>query len=129
MIPGRSFLSCIFGFFAFFASFPVWGDCPTGVAALSKNDYAAAWTQFTASASQGDRCSQFNLGSMYANGQGVPVNLVESYLWLDLAARSWSGSHQQDAAKARDLVAQHLTPSDLAAAQDRVTKWLAAHQK
>ena len=66
---------------------------------------------------------------MYANGQGVPVNLVESFVWLDLAAKTWSGNHQQDAEQARDLVAKHLSPTDLATAQDRSAQWLAAHQK
>jgi TPR repeat protein len=66
---------------------------------------------------------------MYANGQGVPVNLAESYFWLELAAKTWNGSRQEEAAHARDLVAQHLSPTDLTAAQDRATKWLVAHQK
>ena len=92
-------------------------------------DYAQAAAWSPRPPSKDFPAPQFNLGSMYANGQGVPVDLVQSYLWLDLAAKGWSGSRQQDAAKARDLVAQHLTPSDLAAAQDRVAKWQAAHQK
>jgi TPR repeat protein len=66
---------------------------------------------------------------MYANGQGVPVNLAESWFWLELAAKTWNGSRQQDAVNARNLVAGHLSPTDLAAAQDRATKWLATHQK
>ena len=94
-----------------------------------ERDYAQTAAWYTKAAAQGLPRAQFNLGSMYANGQGVPVNLVDSYLWLDLAARTWSGSRQQDAAKARDLVAQHLSPSDLTTAQDRVAKWLADHQK
>ena len=56
-------------------------------------------------------------------------NLPESYFWLELAAKTWNGSRQQDAVNARDLVAQHLSPTDLAAAQDRAAKWLTAHQK
>jgi len=66
---------------------------------------------------------------MYANGQGVPVNVVESYVWLDLAAKTWSGKRQQDAEKARDLVAGHLNPTDLATAQAQSSKWIADHQK
>jgi TPR repeat protein len=66
---------------------------------------------------------------MYANGQGVIVNLPESYFWLALAAKTWSGSHQQEATQARDLVGQHMNPSDLAAAQQRADKWLTEHRK
>jgi hypothetical protein len=56
------------------------------------------------------------------------VNLIKSYFWLDLAAKTWSGSHQDEAVRSRDLVAQHLLPADLVADQQRAEKWLAEHQ-
>jgi len=48
------------------------GACPAGLAALSKQDYTAALKEFTVSAGQGDACSQYNLGVMYDQAQGVP---------------------------------------------------------
>jgi hypothetical protein len=61
--------------------------------------------------------------------QGAPVNLVESYFWPELSAKTWGGSRQQDAVHTRALVAQHLTPADVTAAEDRAAKWLAARQQ
>jgi hypothetical protein len=66
---------------------------------------------------------------MYANGQGIPVNLPESYFWLALSAKTWSGSRQDEAERARDLVAKHLSPGELDSAKQRVDKWLAERQK
>jgi hypothetical protein len=52
--------------------------------------------------------AQYKLGSKYAGGQGLPVNFVEVYYWLDLAASTWSGSHQQVAIQVRNTVAARL---------------------
>ena len=49
-------------------------------------DYRDGVTQDFAEAAGLPR-AQFNLGTMYANGQGVAVNLVKSYFWLGLAAK------------------------------------------
>src|SRR5580704_8147185 len=64
----------------------IWGDCPKGLAALSKKDYATAQKEFTASAGQGDACSQFNLSVMYDQALGVPQDYNEALKWLRLAA-------------------------------------------
>ena len=37
-------------------------------------------------AEQGDATAQFNLGNMYANGEGVPKDAAESVKWFRLAA-------------------------------------------
>jgi len=73
--------------------------------------------------------AQNNLGAMYAMGQGVPMGYADASFWPDLAATSWNGAGQGQAAKARDKVAARLTPSELALAQERASKWLADHQK
>ena len=73
----------------------------------------------------------------FANRQGISgasVSAVGAFAearvgWFDLAAKTWAGKHQEEATQARDLVAQHLSSNDLAAAQDRSAKWLADHQK
>jgi uncharacterized protein len=100
-------------------------DNGTGV----QQDYAKAVEWYTKAAEQGMPRAQFNLGSMYAGGQGVPVNFAEAYYWLALAADIWSGARQQDAVNARDMVAARLSASDLSSAQERAKKWLAGHQK
>src|SRR5437016_5222073 len=64
----------------------MWGDCTAGLAALSKQDNPGALKAFTAAAGQGDACSQFQLGVMYHEGQGVPRDYKEALRWLHLAA-------------------------------------------
>jgi len=94
-----------------------------------ERDFTQAASWYRKAAEQGVSRAQYNLGSMYAGGQGVPRDLVESYYWLDLAASTWNGSRQQQAIEARNKVGARLSAADLAAAQDRVAKWLAARQK
>jgi hypothetical protein len=38
----------------------------------------------------------------------LPVNFVESYYWLDLAASSWNGLHQPEADRARNTAVARL---------------------
>jgi TPR repeat protein len=92
-------------------------------------NYMAAAGWYEKAAEQGLPRAQFNLGSMYANGQGTPVNLPEAYVWLALSAKTWSGSRQDQAEHARDLVAQHMSAEELEAAKQRVEKWLAERRK
>src|SRR6478752_3291217 len=94
-----------------------------------ERDYVQAAALYAKAAEQGLPRAQYNLASMYAGGHGVPVNLVEAYFWMDLAANTWNGTRQQEAVQARDLIAQRLTQVDLLNAQNRAAKWLAHHQK
>jgi len=62
----------------------------------------------------GIRDSQFNLGILCARGMGVPLDLVQSWLWFSLAAQQGDA----DAAKKRDEVAAKMdAPALLAAAK------------
>lgn len=69
--------------------------------------------EFRLAAEQGDASGQFNLGVMYANGDGVPQSNMKAYVW-------WSVSAAQGHEKAkgnRDIVAAELTPDDFSKAQ------------
>ena len=69
------------------------------------------------------------LGSLYNDGQGVPQDYAEAYFWYDLAAAGKPhASTMGQAAKIRDEIASHLTPADLARAQQRARKWFEAHR-
>src|ERR1700704_2587369 len=82
--------------FAIALSPAVWGDCKAGLAAAAKSDYAAALREFTASAGQGDACSQYNLGVMYDQGHGVQQNFSESFKWYSLAAKQGYAEAQRN---------------------------------
>jgi TPR repeat protein len=48
------------------------------------------------SAEQGHASAQYNLGLMYANGQGVPQDFKEAVKWWKLSAEQGFGNAQYD---------------------------------
>ena len=84
-----------------------------------KADIDTAVTWFQQAADLGIKDSQFNLGILYGQGQGVPQNLKESYKWFALAAKTGD----TDASKKRDEVANAMDPDDLDAVREVVNAW------
>ena len=62
------------------------GPYEDGVAAYERKEYVTAVKLFRVSADQGDSFAQNNLGSMYANGQGVTQDYKEAVRWFRLSA-------------------------------------------
>jgi hypothetical protein len=87
-------------------------------------DYGEAASWFRKSAEQGDDFGQHRLGLMYAKGEGVPLDYVEAYMWLNLAAaEAPAGPYRDERAKERELVAQKMTPQQIAEGQRRAREW------
>ncbi len=87
-------------------------------------DYAAAVRWYRKAAEQGHAHAQFNLGGMYRNGHGVPQNYAHAHMWFNLAAAgSPPGLRRDMAATARDIVAELMTPAQIAEAQRRAREW------
>ena len=64
-----------------------WGaDFQKGFDAAQRGDYATALREFRPFAEQGNARAQYNLGVMYANGQGVSKNNKTALKWYRLAA-------------------------------------------
>ncbi len=82
-------------------------------------DYAEALRWYRRAAAQGNAGAQNNLGVMYDKGQGVPQDDVQAYLWFYLAA----AQGDEDAPGARDSLAEHMTPAQLAEAQRLASEW------
>jgi|GEM_PF-629901 len=80
---------------------------------------AAEW--YRRAAEQGHADARFDLGMMYRYGIGVTRDPVEAYAWFELADRAGNA----EAARARDLIAQRLTRTQLAAARERARRRLA----
>ena len=78
---------------------------------------AVKW--FRKAADQGDADAQIKLGLMYEKGKDVPQNDVEAVKWYDLAASQGN----EDAIKVRDLIAQSMTPAQIAQAKELASKW------
>jgi predicted aspartyl protease len=74
------------------------GPSEDALVAYNRGDYAAALRLFQQSADQGSATAQFNVGTMYANGQGVTQNYVEAVKWYDLAANQGLAAAQHNLA-------------------------------
>ena len=57
-----------------------------GASAFQRKDYAHAVKMYEVAASWAHKPAQFNLGVMYARGQGVPGDLPRAMAWMALAA-------------------------------------------
>ena len=89
-------------------------------------DYGEAAKWYRKAADQGDANAQNNLGIMNAKGEGVPRDYVEAYKWLDLAASRYVTSEKENSDKViknRDLIADKMTPAQIAEAQKRAREW------
>ncbi len=60
---------------------------------------------------------------MYYKGEGVPRDDVLAYMWFNLAAASGSNSGQEN----REIVAERMTPDQIAEAQRMARDWMAEH--
>ena len=80
-------------------------------------------------ADQGHADAQYNLGFMYANGEGVPQDYVQAYLWFNLAASRVTGDTREEEVQHRGLAADQLTPDDRSEAHRLAREWDAAHPR
>jgi TPR repeat protein len=77
---------------------------------------ASKW--YRLAAAQGNTDSQYWLGTMYAEGRGVPQDYQWAHKWLNLAAsRHAEGDFRDQIVKARDAVAAKMTPVQIVEAQ------------
>lgn len=83
-------------------------------------DVNAAFDWYMRAAKQGLTDAYYALGDVYSRGVGVPKDLVQSYMWFDLADR---GGHKL-ARDMRDSEASKLQPEQLVRARQLVDEWL-----
>ncbi len=89
------------------------GDAP-----FQRNDTEAAkW--YLRAADQGNASAQFQLGLLYANGQGVPEDHVSAHMWLSLAAAAGVSM----AGAVRDGLAFRMTRDQIAEAERIAKDW------
>ena len=82
-------------------------------------DYAQAVKWYRLAADQGHAEAQRDLGVMYFYERGIPQDDVQAHMWFNLAA----AQGQVQSAKARDLVANRMTPQQIAQAQELARNW------
>ena len=74
-------------------------------------------------AEQEDVITQYNLGVMYANGEGVPEDDVLAYMWFNVAAAQGYEGAQGN----KDLLEERMTREQIAEAQRLSREWIEAH--
>ena len=99
------------------------GPLEDGLAAHERGDYATALRLFRPLGEQGHASAQYNLGVMYALGQGVPRDNVQAYMWFDLSARYLEGVERDRMVQIRDVIASDMTPAQIAEAQRLAREW------
>ena len=65
---------------------PVWADFKAGEKAYQRNDYLTALREWQPLANQGQAAAQYQLGLLYANGQGEPKDDAQARQWYEKAA-------------------------------------------
>ena len=77
-----------------------------------------------AAAEQGNAAAQANLGDIYQNGRGVPLDHIEACKWFNLA----STQGYRTAADARKSLSAIMTRRQLDEAEARAAEWQRQHQ-
>ena len=65
---------------------PAWADFKAGENAYHRGDYATALREWQPLAKRGHAAAQYNLGLLYANGQGVSKDDAQAQQWYEKAA-------------------------------------------
>jgi Sel1 repeat len=89
-------------------------------------DKAEAVKWFRHAADQGDALAQHNLGLSYAKGEAVEPDNVSAHMWFNLVAAHFPVSdtiNRSAARKDRDLVAENMTPDQIAEAEKFAREW------
>jgi len=81
--------------------------------------YREALKWYRKAADQGNAMAQYNIGSMYASGHGVRQDYVTAHMWFSLSA----AQGDEDAAKNRDVIAEHMTLAQIGEAQKLARIW------
>ena len=88
-----------------------------------KKDYAQAAHWYRMAAEQGDPYAQAGLGLLYRFGKGVDRDLVQAYLWLDLAVNHTTGPESDSIKEYRDAAGAKMSQQQIADAVKLEREW------
>lgn len=123
-LPAFCLLALLFAASLAAAAHP--GYFPDAVEAYDRGGYKTAYGIWKELADQGDAHAQNRLGNMYAEGKGVPQDLILAHMWFTLAVSRFPESEakaREKALKNRDIVASRMTPAQISDAQRRAREW------
>lgn len=84
-----------------------------GANAFTHHEYSFAIDMYQVAASWAYKPAEYNLGVMYARGQGIPADLPRAMAWMTLAAERNESAY----VRARELIRTQLTPTQVAEAK------------
>ena len=87
--------------------------------AFDAKNYTSAFYLWLSLAQGGNRGACFNIGRMYVYGTGAPVDYIEAYKWMHLAAEAGL----PEAIAARAQLAARMSAVDIKTAMDRAQEW------
>jgi len=90
-----------------------------GLRAYAQRNYAGALRYWGPLAQRGDAAAQYNIGRLYARGEGVPRDYPEAYKWFTLAA----AGGRREGEQARQAIARTMTPVQMAEGLRRAEAW------
>jgi TPR repeat protein len=96
-----------------------------GLRAYSQRNFAAAIRHWGPAAQRGDPAAQYNLGRLYARGEGVARDLPEAYKWFTLS----SMGGRREGEQARHAIARAMTPVQQAEGLRRAEAWRRQQQR
>jgi hypothetical protein len=92
----------------------------------TEKDYAEAARWYREAAIRGHHSARFSLGTMLMNGEGIQQDLLQAYVWFDLAASCEANpEHRTFVVDLRNAVRQRMTADQIAEAQRLVREWKA----
>lgn len=93
--------------------------------AYQLRDYRRAIQLWWPLAQQGNPAAQYNVGRMYARGEGVNRDLSEAYKWFALAGVAG----QKEGERARLALSRTMTPTQMAEGLRRAEEWRRARRR
>ena len=100
-------------------------DYQKGFEAAQSGDFATALQELRPLAEQNHADAQWGLGSMYAEGMGVPQDNVLAHMWFNLGASNGS----EPSANNRDRIAKIMTPQAIEQAQKMASECMRSDYK
>ena len=88
-----------------------------------KKDFVQAEHWYREAAYQGEPFAQASLAILYGFGKGVPQDLIQAYMWYELAASGTTGGDRVSIVEMRDDLAGKMTPQQLDEARKLAREW------
>ncbi len=95
--------------------------------AIRLRDQSLKLVRLLEAANEGQGDAQLVLGGLYTKGSPAPLDHLEAYKWLSLAATSEDDETRLSASEALPELAGQMTPDQITEARRRSAEWSQAH--